>query len=76
MITISHIHYHICETTQKHASLKKDQLPGQVRGTALQVWSLLIKSARLGAQERGQPNAMAKELLGTGLQVGPVFLRW
>ena len=48
-------------------------MPGQVRGTALQVWSLLIKSARLGAQERGQPNAMAKELLGTGLQVGPVF---
>lgn len=40
----------------------------EVRGTALQVWSLLIKSARLGAQERGQPNAMAKELLGTGLQ--------
>eukprot|EP00435_Cladocopium_sp_Y103_P024454 s1906_g6.t1 len=66
----------------------------EVRGTALQVWSLLIKSARLGAQERNQPNAatlrscvvllslkrrgvqssskvleaMAKELLGTGLQ--------
>lgn len=40
----------------------------EVRGTALQVWSLLIKAARLGAQERGQPNAMAKELLQKGLE--------
>lgn len=41
----------------------------EVRGVALQVWGLLIKSARLGAQERGQSNDLAKSLLQTGLQV-------
>ncbi|CAE7672178.1 sal3, partial [Symbiodinium pilosum] len=40
----------------------------EVRGTALQVWALLIKSAKLGAQERGQDNVMAKELLQKGLE--------
>eukprot|EP00913_Durusdinium_trenchii_P031742 g29727.t1 len=50
------------------ATDEMSMLCDEVRGTALQVWSLLIKSARLGAQERGQPNDMAKQLLGTGLQ--------
>ncbi|CAE6965142.1 Ipo5 [Symbiodinium natans] len=40
----------------------------EVRGTALQVWSLLIKAARLGAEERGQPNEIAKQLLQKGLE--------
>jgi len=50
------------------ATDEMSMLCDEVRGTALQVWALLIKSARLGAQERNQPNTMAKELLATGLQ--------
>mmetsp|Transcript_76341 Transcript_76341/g.182761 ORF Transcript_76341/g.182761 Transcript_76341/m.182761 type:complete len:1118 (-) Transcript_76341:59-3412(-) len=50
------------------ATDEMSMLCDEVRGTALQVWSLLIKSARVGAQERAQNNEMAKELLKTGLQ--------
>jgi len=46
-----------------------NMLCDEVRGMALQVWALMIKSARLGAQERGLPNNLAKELLSSGLQV-------
>jgi len=41
----------------------------EVRGTALQCWGLLIKSARKCAEEQGQPNSpLAAELLRKGLQ--------
>jgi len=50
------------------ASDDMSMLCDEVRGTALQVWGLLINSARLGAQERSQGNDLAKSLLQTGLQ--------
>mmetsp|Transcript_46029 Transcript_46029/g.82878 ORF Transcript_46029/g.82878 Transcript_46029/m.82878 type:complete len:1117 (+) Transcript_46029:122-3472(+) len=50
------------------ATDEMSMLCDEVRGTALQVWALLIKAARLGAQERSQPNDIAKQLLQTGLQ--------
>lgn len=50
------------------ASDEISMLCEEVRGSALQVWSLLIKAARLGAQERNMPNDTAKQLLQTGLQ--------
>mmetsp|Transcript_118291 Transcript_118291/g.381826 ORF Transcript_118291/g.381826 Transcript_118291/m.381826 type:complete len:1124 (+) Transcript_118291:91-3462(+) len=40
----------------------------EVRGVAFQTWGLLIKSARAGAQERGQTPELAGKLLRTGLQ--------
>mmetsp|Transcript_72305 Transcript_72305/g.157002 ORF Transcript_72305/g.157002 Transcript_72305/m.157002 type:complete len:1097 (-) Transcript_72305:209-3499(-) len=39
-----------------------------VRGTALQVWALLIKVAKVGAQERGIQSALPQQLFTTGLQ--------
>mmetsp|Transcript_36902 Transcript_36902/g.95239 ORF Transcript_36902/g.95239 Transcript_36902/m.95239 type:complete len:1129 (+) Transcript_36902:187-3573(+) len=39
----------------------------EVRGIALQTWSLLIKSARQGGEERNQGTGLAQELLKTGL---------
>lgn len=40
----------------------------EARGAAFQAWAALIKSARLGAVQRGQQPDMAKELLRTFMQ--------
>jgi len=40
----------------------------EARGAAFQAWALLIKCARAGAKERGQPPTMAQEMLRTFLQ--------
>jgi len=50
------------------ASDEVSMLCDEVRGITLLTWALLIKSARLGAQARSMPNAIATELLRTGLQ--------
>jgi hypothetical protein len=40
----------------------------EARGAAFQAWALLIKCARAGAKDRGQPPTIAQELLRTFLQ--------
>eukprot|EP00933_Yihiella_yeosuensis_P071262 TRINITY_DN79461_c0_g1_i1.p1 TRINITY_DN79461_c0_g1~~TRINITY_DN79461_c0_g1_i1.p1 ORF type:complete len:716 (-),score=201.26 TRINITY_DN79461_c0_g1_i1:177-2102(-) len=53
----------LIQTVDEKAFLFSDAL-----GPIVQVWALLIKSARLGAQERNQPPEMVKQLFTTGLQ--------
>merc|ERR1719183_3391437 len=44
----------------------------EVRAEVFKTWGMLIKAAKIGAQERGAPNSVAPELLQTFL--GKLFI--